>query len=258
MTETSSEIITLWITGTALIVMMSFFIISFVLQYRRRQLLNEKQRKERELLFQQEMLEIQAEIRNQSLDYVARELHDNIGQIASYLKMQVELYLRKMPEEQEGPLEEIRQQSQHLIDQVRGLSRGLNSSNLERLGLPEMLRLEINRYSRLEGPKINYHEGLFPDELDAEISIFFYRIFQEIMNNSLKHSGADSITIRIGIENHCLNLRVEDDGKGFNMSELHEGSGLMNMRDRCALIGAELNIQANKGEGASFYVNLPL
>jgi len=238
--------------------MMSFFIIGFVLQYRRRQLLNEKQRKERELIFQQEMLEIQAEIRNQSLNYVARELHDNIGQLASYLKMQVELYLRKLPEEQASPLEEIREQSQNLIDQIRGLSRGLNSNNLARFGLPEMLRLEIDRFNRLEGPKIIYQEGFLPQELDAEVSIFIYRVFQEIMNNSLKHSGADEIQVSIGLVHDAINLNVMDDGKGFDSAELHEGSGLMNLKDRCELIGAQLNIESKKGGGATFLVKLPI
>lgn len=258
MTETNSEIITLWITGTLLFVMMGFFIIGFVLQYRRRQLLNEKQRNERELLFQQEMLEIQAEIRNQSLNYVARELHDNIGQLASYLKMQVELYLRKVPKEQASPLEEIREQSQNLIDQIRGLSRGLNSNNLTRLGLPEMLRSEVDRFVRLEGPKIIYQEGLLPQELDAEISIFIYRVFQEIMNNSLKHSGASEIQITVGSEHDAIELKVVDNGKGFNLAELHQGSGLMNLKDRCELIGASINIESKKGAGAAFLVKLPL
>ena len=258
MNTDTSQIISLWISGTLLIVIMSAFIVSFVLQYRRRQLLNEKQQKERELLFQQEMLEIQADIRNQSLNYVARELHDNIGQLASYLKMQAELYLRKASEDQKEPLEEIREQSQNLIDQVRILAKGLNSNNLARLGLPEMVQSEITRYSRLKGPSIQYQEGLLPEHLEAEHSIFLYRVFQEIMNNSLKHSKAKQITVFLGLKKNEIELSIYDDGKGFDMNMQQEGSGLMNLRDRCQLIGAQLIIDSKIEEGAAFLVKLPL
>src|SRR5688572_1764703 len=119
--------ITLWVTGTAFAILMSAFLIYFVLQYRRRQLLHEKQQQEQKLLFQQELMEIQSEIKNESLNYIGRELHDNIGQMASFLKMQVELLLRKSDKQNNEILSELRDHSQSLIDQIRGLSRGLNS-----------------------------------------------------------------------------------------------------------------------------------
>lgn len=220
--------------------------------------MNEKQRIARELTYQKELLEIQAEIRNQSLNDVGRELHDNIGQIASYVKMQVELQMRKLPEEHAQGLEELREQSQNLIDQVRSLSRGLNSNNLERLGLPEMMRSEIERYSRLNGPQISAKEVNLPEFIANENAIFLYRVFQEMINNAFKHSQATKIEVRWGFENDALFVEVSDDGRGFNPNELHQGTGLMNLKDRCSLIGATLNIASKKGEGARFFIKLPV
>lgn len=250
-------IITLWVAGTAFAILMSGFLIYFVLQYRRRQLLHEKQQQEQQLRFQQELLEIQSEIKNESLNYIGRELHDNIGQIASFLKMQVELLLRKSENQNNEILLELRDHSQSLIDQIRALSKGLNSQNLERFGLVDMMRFEVDRSNRLGIANVHFSGPEELPVLSSQAAIFLYRVFQELLNNSLKHSGASEIFIQLEQESSGLKLHCQDSGKGFDPQSLHQGSGILNLFERCKQIGAELTITSKVEGGASFLINLP-
>ncbi|MHB1278152.1 MAG: sensor histidine kinase [Bacteroidia bacterium] len=250
-------VISLWVAGTAFAILMSAFLIYFVMQYRRRQLLHEKQQQEQKLLFQQELMEIQAEIKNESLNYIGRELHDNIGQMASFLKMQVELLLRKSDTHNNELLSELRDHSQSLIDQIRLLSRGLNSQNLERFGLIDMMRFEVDRSNRLGLARIRFEAPEEMPVLSSQAAIFLYRVFQELLNNSLKHSGAGEIFIQLEHENPGIRLHCQDSGKGFDPQSLHQGSGILNLFERCKQIGAELTIASKVEGGASFLINLP-
>ncbi|HCS20522.1 MAG TPA: hypothetical protein DIW47_08175 [Bacteroidetes bacterium] len=252
-----AAIVSLWVAGTAFAILMSSFLIYFVLQYRRRQLLHEKQQQEQKLLFQQELMEIQAEIKNESLNYIGRELHDNIGQMASFLKMQVELLLRKSDTQNNEILSELREHSQSLIDQIRALSRGLNSQNLERFGLVDMMRFEVDRSNRLGLANIHFSGPEDLPGLSSQAAIFLYRVFQELLNNSLKHSGASEIFIKLEHESTGLRLQCQDSGKGFDPQSLHQGSGILNLFERCKQIGAELTIASKVEGGASFLINLP-
>lgn len=250
-------IITLWVAGTAFAILMSAFLIYFVMQYRRRQLLHEQEQQEQKLMFQQELMEIQAEIKNESLNYIGRELHDNIGQMASFLKMQVELLLRKPENQNNEILSDLRDHSQSLIDQIRGLSRGLNSQNLDRFGLIDMMRFEVDRSNRLGLARVHFVEPVDMPVLSSQAAIFLYRVFQELLNNSLKHSGASEIKIILEHESTGLKLHCQDSGKGFDPQSLHQGSGILNLFERCKQIGAELTISSKVEGGASFLINLP-
>ncbi len=250
-------IISLWVAGTAFAILMSAFLIYFVMQYRRRQLLHEQQQQEQKLLFQQELMEIQAEIKNESLNYIGRELHDNIGQMASFLKMQVELLLRRSDHQNNEVLSELREHSQSLIDQIRALSRGLNSQNLERFGLIDMMRFEVDRSNRLGLASVRFEAPEEMPVLSSQAAIFLYRVFQELLNNSLKHSGASEIFIHIEQDNEGIKLHCQDSGKGFDPQSLHQGSGIINLFERCKQIGAELTIASKVEGGASFLINLP-
>lgn len=253
-----SEWITFWITGTCLALLLMGFILYFIILYRRKQDLFDRERKERELLYQHQLLETQVEIRNESVNHLARELHDNLGQMASFIKMQLDLYLRKEEAPPKEELTDLRDHTQKLIDDMRALSRGLNSQNLERFGLTDMMWAEVNRVKKLQLCEVDLvidEEGVAPDN---EQSIFLYRIFQELLTNILRHAEASRASIRLYCSGQDLCLECSDNGKGFDTALVRVGSGLMNIRQRCDLIGATLKIQALPGGGAQFLVTLPL
>src|SRR5690606_5593628 len=132
------------------------------------------------------------------------------------------------------------------------------SQNLERFGLHEMIRAEADRVNKSELCRIQLNASAMPLHLPNEKALFLYRIFQEMLNNLLKHSEASDASIRKEIIHNDLELECKDNGKGFELAEVKEGSGLMHLKQRCELIGATLKIESKTNEGARFLVTLPL
>lgn len=247
------------IAGTVLVTVLVGFIIFFVFLYKKAQLKFELERQQ----FQQALLETEVEIREQTLADIARELHDNIGQIASLAKIQLNMLPSLGGQSEFEKLEESRQLLQHLISEIRGLSNSLNYENVQNVGLIGMMEKDIVRINKSGFVKVIFHNSLSDLSLDSKIAIFLYRMFQEAINNILKHSEADEVIVSLEQKNQELTLQVADNGIGIKYSELQSllesstGNGLRNIKHRCKLIGAKFNMESRENIGTFISINLP-
>ena len=247
------------IAGTVLVTVLVGFIIFFVFLYKKAQLKFELERQQ----FQQALLETEVEIREQTLADIARELHDNIGQIASLAKIQLNMLPSPEGQSEFEKLEESRQLLQHLISELRGLSNSLNYENVQNVGLIGMMEKDIVRINKSGFVKVIFHNSLSDLSLDSKIAIFLYRMFQEAVNNILKHSEADEVIVTLEQKNQELTLHVADNGIGVKYSELQSllesstGNGLRNIKHRCKLIGAKFNMESRENIGTFISINLP-
>lgn len=247
------------IAGTVLVTVLVGFIIFFVFLYKKAQLKFELERQQ----FQQALLETEVEIREQTLADIARELHDNIGQIASLAKIQLNMLPSLGGQSEFEKLEESRQLLQHLISEIRGLSNSLNYENVQNVGLIGMMEKDIVRINKSGFVKVIFHNSLSDLSLDSKIAIFLYRMFQEAVNNILKHSEADEVIVTLEQKNQELTLQVADNGIGVKYSELQSllesstGNGLRNIKHRCKLIGAKFNMESRENIGTFISINLP-
>lgn len=247
------------IAGTVLVTVLVGFIIFFVFLYKKAQLKFELERQQ----FQQALLETEVEIREQTLADIARELHDNIGQIASLAKIQLNMLPSLGGQSEFEKLEESRQLLQHLISEIRGLSNSLNYENVQNVGLIGMMEKDIVRINKSGFVKVIFHNSLSDLSLDSKIAIFLYRMFQEAINNILKHSEADEVIVSLEQKNQELILQVADNGIGIKYSELQSllesstGNGLRNIKHRCKLIGAKFNMESRENIGTFISINLP-
>lgn len=245
--------------GTILVTILMVFIILFVILYKKAQLKFELERQQ----FQQALLETEVEIREQTLADIARELHDNIGQIASLAKIQLNMLPSPEGQSEFEKLEESRQLLQHLISEIRGLSNSLNYENVQNVGLIGMMEKDIVRINKSGFVKVIFHNSLSDLSLDSKIAIFLYRMFQEAINNILKHSEADEVIVSLEQKNQELILQVADNGIGIKYSELQSllesstGNGLRNIKHRCKLIGAKFNMESRENIGTFISINLP-
>src|SRR6185295_4280382 len=184
---------------------------------------------------------------------IAREIHDNAGQVLSLAKLSLgTLDLERKGELQESILE-ISDLIEIALEDLRHMSRSMNTQIIKKGGLKKSIEMQVGYIQR--GGKFNIHFTVNGDKvsLDETKEIFLFRIVQEAVNNIIRHSKASDICISLCYENEQLIMQVKDNGIGFNLNEQISGtgqiSGIYNMQHRANLIGAEFQMESNIGIG---------
>ena len=208
---------------------------------------------EKDLAFEKTLSTTILETQDQVLNDVSEELHDDAGQQLTYIRFLVENLKLDMPELQET-LEPVSQSVTLLSQSIRRASHSLNSQLMVKQNLIKAIKAEGERL--MQSGRIEVLFTSDADEvksLDPKAQIVIYRIFQECINNILKHSGATIITITVAA-NPKFKLSVTDNGRGFNYDAVQKGTsgmGLDNLVNRASIIGLEAVITSAVGEGTT-------
>jgi len=251
--------------GTLLAFMLVGFIFSMFFFYQRK-----RQKQERELIrlkeeYEQEALRSQLEIQESTMKTIAQELHDNIGQTLSVIKLWMAIApIEKEHEAYEG-VQNSKEMLHKVIQDMADLTKNLHTDRITDIGLSEAIRFDLASIRRTGILKIDFDmqgdEVYFPEQK----AIFLFRMYQEIMNNIIKHSKANQVHVSIKYSlNEKFILRIQDNGIGFDVIQKKEagtgfsGLGLKSMQNRAKLIGATLDIQSESGKGTNISVSLPL
>lgn len=219
----------------------------------KQQFLIEKQ--QRELAFAVEVQQVQSDIQDQTLQFVGKELHDNIGQLLMVSKIHSQSLLKAFPDHQKtNALDEI---IGTVIQEVKGLSRSLDNRRVANFGLLHELHVEKLRVEAASELKIeiNMAESIQIKEQEAMI---LYRIIQEFISNAVKYSKATTVHIDVLQEEEIIHVMLADNGIGFDTTQTTSGSGLWNMKERAALLQAtsyQLVSETNQGTKLSFNWN---
>ena len=255
--ELGSDIWFSIIAGSILFFMLCAFILSFTSIYIRRRKQYREERKQLESYYKQTLLKSKIEIQEQTFQYLAREIHDNIGQIASLIKIHLNT-IKSSETKSQQRIVEARQLIRQLIGDLKQLSLNLDGDRVSKLGILESLQNEVDRINRLEQMHATLrHEGGVP-ALDPHTEVILHRMSQEILNNALKHSSAQHLTINLFIKEEILILEFVDDGKGFELQEAIRkgGAGLINLQERAKLIHGKISIESNP-KGTRLSIELP-
>src|SRR5690606_15194537 len=153
-----------------------------------------------ELDYEKELRQVENEVQEQVLTDVSRELHDNIGQLLTFMRIQMEQEKYDRPEVARM-LEPVDKTLVTTIDQVRSLSRSLNTDHLEQSGLLQAIDNEITRLKLIARYTLHWKNDDTEPQLNKDQKIMAFRIFQEVINNILKHAEAKNIYITLNGEN---------------------------------------------------------
>ena len=250
-----SEIGFLVIILTGLFLLMGLFVLSFFLVYRKNQNIKESEIEN----LNNALLQTQIEIQEQTLKTVAQEIHDNIGQILSLAK----LNLNTFPVITDAAIQARVDDTKHLIGKaivdLRDLSRSLNGDKINELGLEQAISSEL---------KILQNTGKFstgllitgsPYKLDSKKEMVLFRMVQEAMNNAIKHSKAKTIDVQLMYGTEIFQLSIKDNGIGFNPANLlaqQPGIGLKSMQNRAELIGGIFSVLSSSATGTSIIIEI--
>lgn len=195
--------------------------------------------------FEQEIGESQIEIREQTLRNISWELHDNIGQLLTLAKIQ----LQSVPDHPEN-IKDVNDNLTNILAEVRALSKVINPDFISNINLKDAVQLEIDRFNRLDYIKSSLRvEGEVYD-IDSKAEIVIFRILQEFFSNTIKHSKATNLEVFLSFGIDKLIIVAADNGVGFEVSSLPQnGIGLCNIKKRGALINAEIELESKINNG---------
>ncbi|MDB5018102.1 MAG: histidine kinase [Mucilaginibacter sp.] len=246
------------LSTAALFTLVTGFIIYFVVLYRNKQIQHKQEQEHLQSAFRQELLKAQIEMQEDTLIHISREIHDNITQVLSFVKLSMAMIAGAEEKQRIERINESRELVAQVINDLRDLSKSLSFEHITKFGLVKTIETETARINKSGLIKITL---LIEGEiytLGEQRELVLFRIFQEALNNTLKHSGARDLKISLQYMPEMFTLTLEDNGSGFSFSSLDNqgGSGLKNMENRATLIGAVATIASSQGKGCK--INLAL
>jgi PAS domain S-box-containing protein len=199
---------------------------------------------------------------------IARELHDEAGQSLTALLVGLRTIEESRTIAEAAALaQRLRGIAAQTLDEVGRLSRGLHPSILDELGLSAAVTRHAQEFAQLHGVSMDVRiEGLESEILPPLVQTTVYRILQEALTNVAKHAGARSVSVRLVRGKATVELRVQDDGAGFDPAAGAEGAagdqgdrhlGLQVMRERAALLGGSVEVESQPGAGTTITAHLP-
>jgi two-component system, NarL family, sensor histidine kinase UhpB len=201
------------------------------------------------------------EVQEEERGRLARDLHDDIGQALTALKIQLESLSLTGDGALRARLAEGVQTVQHTLERVRQLSLSLRPPQLDDLGLAAALRSHLDRQAGLAGLMAHFDAAEAPQDVEPDTETVCFRVAQEAINNVLRHAHARNVWLRVFMAGGHLALSVRDDGRGFDLESARRGAaslGLVGMEERIALAGGSLELRAAPGQGTVVLATFPV
>jgi PAS domain S-box-containing protein len=193
---------------------------------------------------------------------IARELHDDVSQRLGLLTFQLDQVLQGSLQT-ESPYSRqligLSKIAHQLCGEIQHLTRHLHPSHVEIAGLVSAVSGFCAEYSRQNRFEIEFTHAGVPDALPQEVKLCLYRVVQEAIRNSQKHSGCRSVSVELNGSTEAIRLCVSDTGKGFDPGSARgAGLGLVSMTERVKSLGGQLRVQSRPGGGTSVQASIPL
>ena len=202
------------------------------------------------------------EAQEQERTRIARELHDDIAQRLALLAIELERLQQSPPNlsEVRSRMGELGKRTSEIATDVQSMSHELHSSKLQLLGIVAAMRGFCREFGEQQRLEIDFQTQDLPSPLSADISLCFFRVLQEALHNSAKHSGVRHFEVRLWGTADEIHLTVRDSGVGFDLEAAKQsrGLGLISMEERLKLVSGTLSIASKLQSGTTIHARVPL
>ncbi|MBA6152473.1 sensor histidine kinase [Gelidibacter maritimus] len=245
---------------TLVVVLLATMVIVFFVAFQKRKnkLLLEKVKQQKQ--FEETVAKTSEEIQEQTLKYLGEELHDNIGQLLSLASMQMGMLGVKITPDIKEPFTETQKIIRESLNEVRALSKSLNADVIQNRGFEKSINAEIVRLNRM---KLITAEFVVLGEVtpfkNKKDGIILFRILQEFISNTVKHSKAKVLQILLDYrQDAMLIIKAADDGQGFDLDAVKDSSGLLNMKNRAELTESTFSFSSQPNNGTQLEIHYPI
>ncbi|MEP0860510.1 MAG: PAS domain S-box protein [Ignavibacterium sp.] len=206
-------------------------------------------------------------VREEERAAIARELHDELGQILTSVKMNLMMMSKQVIQEDESfdktifenEIQSMNEMIEHSVRRLKKLISELRPEVLDNLGLIPAVEWLVEQFISRSGIKVNYSPKIKNIDLPKDKQLNIYRIIQESLTNVLRHSQANEINLNIFESDNNICIEIKDNGRGFspdNLDPLHS-IGITGMKERALTFGAKLKIESLPGSGTSVLLSVP-
>lgn len=209
--------------------------------------------------FQREMLNTKLEIQEQTFNSISAEIHDNVGQLLSLAKIQVNIIEQKELKDQQT-LSELKENVGQAMAELRLIAKNLSSHYIQNVSLHEVVADQVQRINRLGFVRIQMSLSGVEQKLESQRKLVLYRIIQEGLQNIIKHSKATDVDLLLEYTDTCLHVIISDNGIGFDQIASirdQKGLGLQNLKARAELVGGKATITSAAGQGTTINISMP-
>ncbi|MBS1630361.1 MAG: hypothetical protein JST27_09910 [Bacteroidetes bacterium] len=255
-----SYLLAVFIGGTVIITMFAAMMTIFLIVQKHRQNRTRMERQQTDFATKSSMMSSRIELQEQALEFVAQEIHDNLGQVLSFSCLQLADIRNSVPESDlRGRLSNNLDVTRKAVRELRMLSHNLSGRLVEQRPLNEVVESELERIRSFCPMECKLTVTGADIELPPETRLLIFRIVQEALQNVVKHSEAKSVAIRMNYGHRLFTLKLSDDGKGINNTEneANRSLGMTNMRQRARLMKGDLLVSSNEGRGTLITLNIP-
>lgn len=247
MLEIQGNLTTIVIAVVLMLVILSVLVLVIILYFNNKRLASIREKELLKTEYAQAILSAQLEVQEQTMRQISQEIHDNVGQILSL----VNLNLKMIKPGQEEKLNATSELVNKAIADLRSLSKNLNPDAITKTGLIQLIKNDLEQMQKT-GQFITSLNIVEEPVLTASKLTVVYRMIQEVLNNIIKHAEATNVSVDIA----SAEIKISDNGKGFELDMQSSGIGLLNLEQRAKLIGARLQINSSTGKGTSIIFSL--
>jgi PAS domain S-box-containing protein len=202
------------------------------------------------------------EAQDQERTRIARELHDDIGQRLALLAFELDQLHQELPNPPEirSRMGELQKQTSAIATDIQTLSHELHSAKLEYLGIAAAMRGFCKEFGMQQKAEIDFKTHDLPSPLSPDISLCLFRVLQEALHNSAKHSGVRHVEVQLWGTSDEIHLMVNDSGVGFDSEAVKEsgGLGLISMEERLKLLKGTFSVESEPEGGTTIHARVPL
>ena len=257
MPKQQEDILITIVIASVFFILIGSFVLLIVFVFLRRQRKNKREKEEMKNRFAQTLLQTQLEIQEQAFTYISQEIHDNIGQILSLARLNLNTFHKANTDE--AKLTQTDELLGKAIKDLREISHNLQNNRIYDIGIVESIRQLLISLEKTGHYKTSFQTSDDFHILDTNMDIILFRMIQEIVNNIIKHASATEIHVDITSDPNHTVFYIRDNGVGFDtnaLNKLRPGIGLQNIINRAKLIGATVDVKSQLGAGTSITLTI--
>ena len=250
------------ILGAFFFALFFLFFLVLIIFYFRKLFKMRAEREQLEAQIAEEVNNARNEIQQLTLNNISQEIHDNVGQLLSLAKMQLNL-IEEAPEKDGNLIRETKENISKAMSDLRDLAKGMSSDRIKVLGLYDSVIQEAERISKVGAFTIEVNCSGDKKEPNHQKQLVIFRVIQECFQNIIKHAQATEVNIFFTYQPGGMDISIQDNGRGFEFNPEKFGSatgglGLMNLFNRVNLVGGTAKVNSAPGKGTQVLLYIPL
>ena len=248
------------IVGTIFVALFFVFFVFLIVSYFRKLYIMRTEQEKLQSEIANEVNNARNEIQQATLNNISQEIHDNVGQLLSLTKMQLNL-IEAQEVKDNNLISEAKDNISKAMTDLRDLAKGMSSDRIQLLGLYDSVSQEAVRINKGGRLQVQVSSNGTKKEPDHKKQLVVFRVIQECFQNIIKHAQANHVLVTFTYQLDSFDVVIKDDGSGFDYhpgSPASEGLGLMNIFNRIHLVGGEVTLNSALGVGTTVKLTVPL